>query len=501
MTRKPERKPSHKPTHEPANRPNHRPDKPAAPTRDLRRDPPFEIAIDDITAVGEGEGEFKRARVQIPFTIPGERVLAQPITQRGEFVHALGVRLLDASADRVYPVCAHFGMSKCAHCDWQHMDYAAQVALKQDMLITLLERARIANPPVRPVIAAPLQWGYNHHMTFTVVGSTPLEPDAADQPNDSPDADDDDKPLSEIAVENDAYLAFPARRDTPDDRDLIRIRECHILHPDLFSLYQQLDMDLSNLRRVRLQQGSDGDQMLVLTAFTDAAPALETDLPVSINLILPDNEPLNLIGESHSRFEVNKRILRATAGSFFRPNISALPNLIDSVITLLDPQPDDAVLDLFAGVGVFSAFIAPRVRVVSMIESYPPAVTDADDNLADFENVDVYEGGVDTVLEDLLEADITDPDADEESGTDESPAPPRYTAAVIDPPHTGISDAALKSLVALGVDRIVLVSDEAHRLPRDVAQFKKAGYALTAVQPVDLAPQTAHIATVCLFTR
>src|SRR5690606_6910323 len=215
---------------------------------------------------------------------------------------------------------------------------------------------------LRPTIASPDEWYYNYHMTLSVTA--------------------------------DGRLGFPSA----DGQGIYPIEECHILHPDLLALYGQLDLDLTDVRRVRLQMGSDGDRMIILTVTQDEAPELELDLPVSVNLILPDNEPMNLIGDSHARYAINGRTFRVTAGAYIRSNYAQLASWSSLVGSLVDLRGGETVLDLYAGVGVFSAVAAPRAGLVTLIESYPPAVTDADENLADFDNVDVIEGGVDAVL-------------------------------------------------------------------------------------------------------
>src|SRR5690606_19272244 len=160
----------------------------------------------------------------------------------------------------------------------------------------------------------------------------------------------------------------------------------------------------------------------------DAAPELEADLPASVNLLLPDNEPVNLIGDSHSFYQIGTRAFRVTAGGYFRANVTQIARLAGAVEALLDLPSQAAVLDLYAGVGGFSASLAPRARQVTLVESYPPAVTDADDNLSDFDHIDVIEGGVEAVLPALED---------------------RYDAAVIDAPSQGMSATALDALTAL----------------------------------------------------
>jgi len=142
------------------------------------------------------------------------------------------------------------------------------------------------------------------------------------------------------------------------------------------------------------------------------------------------------------------------------------------------------VLDLYAGVGMFSAFIADRAALVAAVESYPPAVTDADENLAGFDNVDLFEGGVAPVLAGLIAA-------------GEGP----FQAAVADPPRAGLDEDVPGALAGLGVANLVYVSCDPATLARDIKRLARHGYALQHVQPVDMFPQTYHIECVAHFLR
>ncbi len=405
----------------------------------------IELELTAMAHGGSALGRHGRQTVFVPYTIPGERIEARIIEDRGRVAFAEGVRLLDASVDRVYPVCKHFGAGRCGRCHWQHIAYDAQLLLKQDVLADQLERVGgFHDFEVLPAIPSPLEWGYNDHMTM-------------------------------VAGEN----GVPGFLSTDGERVIV-IDECHIIHPDLLALYESLDLQFDGLRRLRLQRGSDGHMMLILTMADDQAPELETDMPASVNMLLADNEPLNLIGDSHSRYEVGGRVFRATAGSDFRANVAQLPNLIEAVLNALALTGGEAVLDLYAGVGLFSAFIAPHAGLVTLVESYPPAVTDAEENLADFEHIDLIEGAVEDVLPALDEA---------------------YDAALLDPPADGLSTAALDQIAALNIPRLVYISSDPATLARDCKRLAAQGYTLATVQPVDFAPQTYYIDAIAVLNR
>lgn len=409
-------------------------------------DDTFELTLDEMVHGGQALGRHAGRAIFVPYAIPGERILARLTDDRGRYAFAAGATLLEPSPDRVEPRCPHFGPGGCGGCHFQHIDYAAQPGYKRDVVIDQLTRiGGFSDPVVHPTLPSPDAWAYRHHATFH--------------------------------VDAEGSLCFVGT----DNQTLIPIEECHIIRPELLDLFYELNLDgIPELDRVRLQSGSDGDLMAILSTRDDEAPELEVTLPVSINFLLSDNEPVNLIGASHVTYAVRGRRFRVTAGGFFQVNLPQAAALVDLVLARLDLRGGESVLDLYAGVGLFTAFIAERASLVTSVESYPPAVTDADENLADLDNIDLIEGNVEDVLPDL-----------------DGP----FDAAVLDPPRTGLDVRALDALVAHAPGRIVYVSCEPSTLARDAKRLVKHGYRLVDVQPVDMFPQTYHIECVAHLAR
>lgn len=407
----------------------------------------FELELAAMAHGGSALGRHGKQTVFVPYAIPGERIQARITQDKGRIAFAEGVRLIEASADRVFPQCPHFGPHRCGRCQWQHIAYEAQLLLKQDVLADQLARVggfddATLEKAVQPLVPSPVQWGYNFHMTLEVAPGV---------------------------------IGFAGA----DKTGVFGIRECHLLHPDLLALYETLDFAFDGVRRVQLMRGSDGAQMVVLTMQEDTAPELETDLPISVNILLPDNIPLNLVGDAHVVYTVGERTFRVTAGSTFRPHIAQLDRLATVVESLLRPQTHEHVLDLYAGVGFFSAFLAKHTALVTLVESYPPAITDAEKNLRDLPNVTIIEGPVEEALTALDHL---------------------YHAAIIDPPGEGLSVEAMDALAALKLPRLVYVSSDPATLARDGQRLARHGYRLQRAQAIDLAPQTYYIDTVALFT-
>lgn len=395
------------------------------------------------SAIGRGAGKT----VFIPYTLPGERVKARVTGEKGRVLFAEGITLLEASADRVYPECPHFGPGRCGRCQWQFIDYEAQLLLKQDVLTDQLGRVggfddATLEAVVQPVIRSPKQWGYASNLSFVP----------------TPDG-----------------LALPS---TVTGKSQV-IEVCHILHPDLLPIFDQFALEDARIQRVKLARGTDGQTMLILTvADEEDAPELEVDFPFSVNLVLPDNTPINLVGDLWVNLELAGQVWRANAGSYVRANTDQIPALMELVLAGLDLQGGETVLDLYGGIGFFSGAAATRAGHVTLVDSHLPAATDAQHNLGAFDNV--------TVFHDTAEKTIT-----EWAGT--------LDRVIVDPPPDGLSLTVIDELAALKPARIVYVSSDPATLARDAQRLTRQGYRLAHIQPIDLSPQTYYIDTVAVL--
>jgi 23S rRNA (uracil1939-C5)-methyltransferase len=265
---------------------------------------------------------------------------------------------------------------------------------------------------------------------------------------------------------------------------VVPIRECHIVEPALAELYASLEVEPQELIAVQLRTGArTGATMLIFETVDDAPPELEADLPVSCALLLEDGQAATLIGESAISEEVNGRVFRISPGSFFQVNTPAAELLVQRVLDYLDLRGTETVLDAYCGVGLFSAFVAPRCAQVVGVETAESACDDFAANLDEFDNVSLYGGAVEAVLPELVAQGL------------------RCDAVVLDPPRTGCAPAALEALAATGAARIVYASCDVATLARDLKRLVALGYTLREVQPIDLFPQTYHVETVAWLER
>jgi tRNA/tmRNA/rRNA uracil-C5-methylase (TrmA/RlmC/RlmD family) len=119
--------------------------------------------IHDLAFGGEGVARLAEFVVFVPFVLPGERVEVEVTEVKKRYARGRLLRVLAPAAARVTPPCPYFG--ECGGCQYQHMDYGAQVALKRKQVQDLLQR--IGGCPgtvVTPVIPCPRPYGYRNRI-------------------------------------------------------------------------------------------------------------------------------------------------------------------------------------------------------------------------------------------------------------------------------------------------------------------------------------------------
>ncbi len=406
----------------------------------------IELDLDRMAHGGVAMGRHAGQAVFVPYALPGEHVRARIIERKGRSARAVLVEIVRPSPARESPRCEHIAAGAGGPDPWQMIEYTMQMIYKREVLADQLRRVgEIKDPVVHSVLPNPEPWEGRMQMSFAIMR--------------------DGRP---------GYW-------TDDHKKVVPAEGCHALHPALHDMFGLFDLDSPAIRRVRFVVGSDPeDRMIILETKEENAPEIEVDLPVSVNLLLPDNEPVNLIGSAHVRYEVLDRTFRVTAGSYFHPHLSLVPALVQEVIQRLDLHGEESVLELYSGVGLLTAFVAQGADLVVSVESYPPAVTDAEDNTADLDNVDLVEGTVEDVLDDI-------------EG--------QFDRVVVDPTPAGLSAEAADLLGQHGAPRIVYVSYDPASLGRDAKRLAHFGYRLVDVQPLDMAPQSFYIAGVATLDR
>lgn len=133
-----------------------------------RRPPRLEttLHIDSLAYGGAGVGRLEDGRVCFAHgTLPGERVAIRVVKSKKNHAEAVVTDLLEASPRRIPPACPVFG--SCGGCAYQHADYPLQLETKTSQVSELLRRiGGIADAPVSPMLASPLEWGYRNRIAI-----------------------------------------------------------------------------------------------------------------------------------------------------------------------------------------------------------------------------------------------------------------------------------------------------------------------------------------------
>jgi len=377
----------------------------------------------------------------VPLTIPGETVTVKITDSKPRFAHGKLIEILDPSPERIEPKCPHFG--SCSGCHFQHIDYHAQLRYKKLVVEDQLRRiGKFTHAQVNATLENPEPWSYSTEVIFYRAG--------------------------------DDQLGFWSG----SENEVIPIEVCHIIKDDLLETYRQVDLNLPSLRRLMLRVGDNGDVLAAMEVEDSEAPSLMADVPISVNMILPDGTTVNMVGDNHTIHEVKGRTFRVTAGSYIYPSTGATELLIDTVLRYTAPSPQDRIVELYSGVGLLTAFLAQSARTIDGVESSDDAVADLATNLEDLDNVTLYQGFVDEIVPIL----------------GRSPQ-----ALVVQPPPSGLKPKTLDEVALLDPERLVYISADVATLARDGRRFAQKGFQLIEVQPIDMWPQTYHTLTVSLW--
>lgn len=426
------------------------------------------LAVQGLAHDGRGVARTPAGKtVFVEGALPGETVQAAVHHTRKRFDEAHVREVLEPSAERVTPPCAHFG--HCGGCDLQHLSLAGQRRHKQAVLRELLDRQGLA-PEGAPELLAGDGEGYRRRARLGV------RVDAGER----------------------VHLGFRARHS----HRLVDLDACPVLLPELSALLAPLRALVASLEAPR-QVGhlellaSDAGVALVIRQlrehpgdarrWRDFAAARGVHLARRLGRQAPALEWLTPAPDLSCRLPVAGRevILGFAPGDFLQANEALNRRMVASALDWLAPlAPDEAVLDLFAGVGNFSLPLAALGTRVCAVEGSPDMVERLADN--------ARRNGL---AVEARQADLNDPVAGRRLLDERSPR-----TVVLDPPRDG-AEALCRSLAARPVPRVLYVSCDPATLARDAAHLVRAGYVIQRWAVADMFAHTAHLESMLLLAH
>jgi 23S rRNA (uracil1939-C5)-methyltransferase len=437
------------------------------------------LAIEKLIYGGDGlarapGADGRSMTVFVPFVLPGERVEVEIRQEKPGFARGSVTQLIEASLDRVEARCPYF--RQCGGCHYQHISYPRQLEFKAAILRETFQRiAKIELKSEIRLHASP-PWNYRNRTRLQV------------------------RTAPEFAL---GYFRFGSHEFLP-------VRECPISSPLINRVMARL-LDLGGLNcpaaveEMELFADAE-DEHLLAWAFCGRdqrdllrwAEALAREVPELCGVTffssrrrvqeraredeMPDLKVLAQSGATAISYRTKSREYRVSAGAFFQVNRYLVDELV-SVVT--GDARGEVALDLYAGVGLFSAVLAENFHHIFNVEASQTAHGDC------VQNVPANVKAVAARTEEYLRSEYLK----------SRRVRTRPDLVVLDPPRSGAGKGVIRSLVELAVRRVRYVSCDPATLARDVAPLLAAGYRIEEAHLFDLFPETFHIETVMLLAR
>lgn len=417
---------------------------------------------------GRGKAVF------VPFVLAGEQVEAAQVEEKAGFARARVDAIVEASTERIEPRCPYF--ARCGGCHYQHTSYENQLAIKAGILKENLRRlAKLELASEVEVHASP-PWGYRNRTRLQVrtEGEFALGYFRAASHEVLPV---EECPISSPLINRTIAVLWKFGRSGSVPPE---VREIELFVSD----------DDSQLQVELYVEGSAGK-----APSTRAAEAwlegLRAELPELVTAYVfvqttaavrgaqghITEEPAWTLRTGEFRYRAKTHTFRVSGGSFFQVNRFLVEELV-SIVTA--NRSEELALDLYAGVGLFTAALGKAFGHIVAVESSHTAASDLSYNSGP--NVKAVRGTVDEYL----------------AGRG---AKLRPDLVVVDPPRAGLSDRVARAVATMDARRVMYVSCDPATLARDLVTLTAGGLRVERVHLVDLFPQTYHIESVAELVR
>jgi 23S rRNA (uracil1939-C5)-methyltransferase len=393
--------------------------------------------------------------IEVEHGIPGEVVRAEVLGSKRLRGHIL--EILQPSAERVEPPCIYFKDWACGGCQWQQLDYEAQLETKRIAVDAEMERAGLE---IRVSAAHYLDNPWRYRSTagislgrsagFRRHGSLAIVPIR-------------DCPISHPLIGRlmGALNDLIASRAIPDFRGRVR------LEVRLAGLTEE-DTRLHVLIRPDREYRPPGED---LTALQKALSDMHIVGSVSLTRLGGGVDVLS--GDRFAPTKIEGKPVWLASASFFQTNQRLLPDLIGRLREESTPRQGKRIADAYGGVGIFGLFLADEAAEVTIVETDSIAV-EAGRRTAetwDLNNVRFVEAPAGEAL----------------AGTD------RYDIVVVDPPRAGLDIQVLNAISETKPALLLYISCLAESLARDLQILEEARYETSTLELFDFYPQTYHV--------
>jgi 23S rRNA (uracil1939-C5)-methyltransferase len=405
-----------------------------------------QIEINAMTFGPFGVGRQDGKAVMVAGAVAGDLLDAEIVSQRRDYAIAKIREVVRASADRRVTPCPY--LPRCGGCDWQQIEYAAQVRFKGEVVARELSHALgIEIDPVGLVEPAPAEFGYRSRIRLRVGARGALG-------------------------------FYEAGSNTIVEIDSCMVAEAGLRMP--LHLARSLGKRVEEIEVVR-------DAAREVQVAHLKKPATEEDLRRARNVLDSDKEIAGIvlragtsratIGDTSIAIELEDGLsIDADADLFSQVNRAQNRKLIASVMEMAAIQESSPVLDLFCGAGNFSLPASRRGARVTGVDDDAGAIAAASRNAARLKFRDAqFIAMKASATADFLHR-----------------ARYRPEVVILDPPRTGAPDL-MEPIVKLSAPAVIYVSCDVTTLARDLRVLSVAGYKVNRVRGFDFFPNTHHV--------
>jgi 23S rRNA (uracil1939-C5)-methyltransferase len=403
------------------------------------------VEISEMTLGPYGVGHLDGRAVMVPGVVPGDVIDIAIENQRRDYAVGRIEQIVQPGGDRRVPPCPF--LPRCGGCDWQQLDYPAQLAIKARLIAAEFSRALGVELPTDGLIEpAPEEFGYRARVRFKVGAGGEV-----------------------------GFHAASSNRLVAVDRCLVAAPPIAVPHRFAVALG----------RRCRELEVVAGDGYQVIVAYFDSRPggaeiaqasrALAAE-PSVRGVIVRGGGVREVVGEATVAIELEPGLtLEIEADLFTQVNRAQNLKLVAAVMAAAAPTAGDEVLDLYCGSGNFSLPAARRGARVTGVDAEELAVVAARRNAARL--------GLDGAQFIAMKAG--------ELARFLSRARYRPGLLILDPPRAGAADL-IDLIVALKAPRVLYISCDVATLMRDLKQLARGGFRPASVRAFDFFPNTHH---------
>lgn len=402
------------------------------------------VTAEKMVCGGDCLAHLNGKNIFIPFAIPGEKYEIEISKEVRDYAIARIIKILDYSPHRVEPFCPHYGI--CGGCNMQHISPEHQRHLRSEILKDCFEREGIKIEEIIPVTGR--DKGYRSRIQLTNGGFNEKQSNNIIALQNCPVATDE---LNDYFKENVQAFRPEGRVHLFGDSRVEGEEKVKIADESLNS--RKTDS--------RLYKKNSGKTLKNKVKHRFAGTTSDFSNTCDVKLL-----------DKNIKFNVQ---------GFFQSNLEVLEKTIQQVTYNLQ---GNNVLDMYAGCGTFSVFLADAFKKTTMVEHNRDALVYAEINMAGKPH-ETYGLSGEKWVKEIAASTLA------REGN--------FDAVVIDPPRSGMEKEVNQWLCCNKTFQIRSVSCDPATHARDAARLIKAGYKLTKLFLLDFYPQTAHIESLAYF--